>query len=49
MIAKYTVVLEVEVDAPTEEDAFEMIQESYGVGDDFGLKVTSCHYNENNE
>lgn len=46
MIVKYRVVLEVEVEAIDEGDAFDMVQDNFGVGDQFGVKVTDCSYKE---
>jgi len=46
MVIKYVVTLEVEVDALDEGDAFDIVQENFGVGEQFGLKVTGCTYKE---
>lgn len=46
MIFKYKVVLEIEVDALDHSDAFDLIQENFGVGEQFGVRVTECDYKE---
>ena len=46
MTYKYEVILEVEVDALDEGDAFDLIQENFGVGEQFGVTVTECTFKE---
>lgn len=43
---KYEVKLIVEVEAFDESDAWDAVQDAYGVGNDFGLTVTDCEYRE---
>lgn len=43
---KYKVTLTVEVEAFDESDAWDAIQETYGVGNDMGIAVTDCEYKE---
>ncbi len=42
----YKVVLIVEVPAFSETDAFEILQDVFGVGDEYGLTVTECEYDD---
>ena len=39
---KYRVVLDVEVEAFDDDDAFDAIQDQFGIGDQSGLVITSC-------
>jgi len=39
---KYKVTLEVEVEAFDDSDAFDAIQDEFGIGDQNGITVTSC-------
>jgi len=43
---KYEIKLTVEVDAFDESDAWDAVQDTYGVGGDSGLTVTDCEYRE---
>lgn len=43
---KYEVVLEVEVDAFDESDAWDAVQEAFGVGHTGAVTVTDCEYKE---
>lgn len=43
---KYTVKLEVEIEAFDESDAWDAIQEAFGVGETGAVIVTSCEYKE---
>lgn len=43
---KYRVVLEVEVEAFDESDAWDAVQDAFGVGDNAGVLVTDCEYKE---
>jgi len=43
---KYTVELTVEVDAFDESDAWDAVQDAFGVGDQMGVVVTNCEYRE---
>jgi len=43
---KYEVKLFVEVEAFDEGDAWNAIQDAYGVGEEFGISVTDCEYRE---
>jgi hypothetical protein len=42
----YTVTLEVEVDAYDESDAWEAVDDAFGVGDQMGVRVTNCEWKE---
>lgn len=42
----YKVILTVEVEAFDESDAWDAVQETYGVGQDMGIKITDCEYKE---
>ena len=43
---KYTVKLEVEVEAFDESDAWDALQDAFGVGENMGVVVTECEYKE---
>lgn len=43
---RYNVVLTVEVDAFDESDAWDAVQEQFGIGDNMGIKITDCEYKE---
>lgn len=43
---KYTVKLEVEVEAFDESDAWDAVQEAFGVGETGAVMVTDCEYKE---
>lgn len=43
---QYKVFLTVEVDAFDESDAWDAVQENYGVGEDMGIRITDCEYKE---
>lgn len=43
---KYTVRLEVEVDAFDESDAWDAVQDAFGIGENMGVVVTDCEYKE---
>lgn len=43
---RYTVKLEVVVEAFDDGDAFDMIQESFGVGETGAVSVVECEYQE---
>lgn len=43
---KFNVSLKAEVDAFSESDAWDAIQELFGVGKDCGVVVTECEYSE---
>lgn len=44
---KYTVTLTVEVEAFDESDAWDAVQDAFGVGDsNMGVRVTDCEYRE---
>jgi hypothetical protein len=42
----YTIKLEVEVEAFDESDAWDAVQDAFGVGEEMGVKVTDCEYRE---
>lgn len=42
----YKVSLVVEVEAFDESDAWDAVQENFGVGSEMGLKITDCEYKE---
>lgn len=42
----YEVVLQVEVEAFEENDAWEAVQDAFGIGDAYGVLVTDCEYRE---
>lgn len=43
---KWTVKLEVEIEAFDESDAWDAVQEAFGVGETGAVNVTSCEYRE---
>lgn len=43
---RYTVKLTVEIDAFDESDAWDAVQDAFGVGENMGVKVTECEYKE---
>lgn len=43
---KYKVVLSVEVDAFDDSDAWEAVQDAFGTGNNMGVTVTECEYQE---
>lgn len=43
---KYKVTLEVEVEAFDDSDAWEMLQDAFGVGENVGVTVVDCEYKE---
>lgn len=43
---KYTVTLEVEVEAFDESDAWDALQDAFGVGDQMGVNITKCDYEQ---
>ena len=43
---KYRVTLTVEVDAFYESDAWDALQDAFGIGDQAGVRVTDCEYKE---
>lgn len=43
---KYQVTLVVEVDAFDESDAWDILQDAYGVGENVGTNVVDCEYKE---
>jgi len=43
---KYKVVLEVEVDAFDSEDAEVAVEDTFGIGENLGIRVTNCEYKE---
>lgn len=45
-VYKYQVVLDVEVEAFDQGDAWEAVQDAFGVGEQLGVRVTDCEYNE---
>jgi len=45
---RYRVVLEVEVPAFDQADAWEMLQDAFGIGENCGTNVTECEYKEVN-
>ena len=42
----YTVTLSVQVEAYDESDAWDAVQDAFGVGDNMGVSVTDCEYKE---
>ena len=42
----YKVVLQVEVEAFDESDAWDAVQDAFGIGDQTGVLVTKCDYEE---
>lgn len=43
---KYEVKLFVEVEAFDSADAWNAVQDAYGIGEEFGISVTDCEYRE---
>lgn len=43
---EYTVILKVSIDAFDESDAWEAVQDAFGVGDTGAVSVTQCEYKE---
>lgn len=43
---RYRVVLDVEIEAFDSADAWEAVQDAYGIGEDAGILVTNCKYEE---
>lgn len=43
---RYKVVLTVEVDAFDESDAWDVVQDEFGIGEQSGVTVTDCEYKE---
>lgn len=43
---RYTIKLEVEVEAFDDSDAWDAVQDAFGVGEEMGVKVTDCEYKE---
>ena len=43
---KYIVTLNVEVEAFDESDAWDAVQDAFGIGEEMGVRVTDCEYNE---
>lgn len=43
---QYEVTLTVEVEAFDESDAWDAVQDAFGVGDQMGVNVTQCEYKE---
>lgn len=43
---KYKVSLMIEVEAFSEPDAWEAVQDAFGIGDNMGVTVTNCEYKE---
>jgi hypothetical protein len=44
---EYTVKMTVQVDAFDESDAWDALQDAFGIGESFGVTVTDCEYQEN--
>lgn len=44
---EYTVKLIVTVDAFDESDAWDAVQDAFGIGDQMGVNVVDCEYKEN--
>lgn len=42
----YTVKLIVEVEAFDESDAWDAVQDAFGIGEELGVRVTTCEYKE---
>lgn len=42
----YEVVLQVEVEAFEDGDAWDAVQDAFGIGDNAGVTVTDCEYRE---
>lgn len=43
---KYQVKLTVEVEAFDESDAWDAVQDAFGIGEELGVTVTDCEYKE---
>ena len=43
---KYTVTLTVEVEAFDDSDAWDALQDAFGIGDQMGVRVLDCEYKE---
>ena len=43
---KYKVILQVEVEAFDESDAWDAVQDAFGIGDQAGVVVTDCNYEQ---
>lgn len=43
---KYQVTLEVEVDAFDESDAWDAVQDAFGLGENYGIRIVDCEYDE---
>jgi hypothetical protein len=43
---EYTVKLTVQIDAWDESDAWDALQDAFGIGDQTGVTVTDCEYKE---
>lgn len=43
---RYEVTLQVEVEAFEETDAWDAVQDAFGIGDQYGVTVTDCEYKE---
>lgn len=43
---KYVVKLVVEVEAFDDSDAWDAVQDAFGIGDNMGVMVTECEYQE---
>lgn len=43
---KYKVFLTVEVEAFDESDAWDAVQDAFGIGENMGVVVTNCEYKE---
>lgn len=43
---KYQVKLTVEVEAFDDSDAWDAVQDAFGIGEELGVTVTSCEYKE---
>lgn len=43
---KWKVNLQVEVEAYDESDAWDALQDAFGIGENMGVTVTSCEYKE---
>jgi len=45
-VYRYSVVLDVEVDAFDQGDAWEAVQDAFGIGEQLGVRVVDCEYTE---
>ena len=43
---RYKIVLTVEVDAFDESDAWEAVQDEFGIGEQMGVTITDCEYKD---